>query len=84
VTAVDPQRTTFRYHQLFGDLLALELRRTAADDLPALHTAAAEWFAAYGHPVEAIHHAQAARRWDLAARLLSDHWLGLYLDGPAR
>ena len=81
VTAIDPQRTTFRYHQLFGDLLALELRRTAPDELPALHVAAAEWFAVHGFAVEAIRHAQAARRWDLAARLLSDRWLGLYLDG---
>jgi LuxR family maltose regulon positive regulatory protein len=81
VTAIDPQRTTFRFHRLFRDLLALELRRTAPDELPALHVAAAEWFAAHGVAVEAIRHAQAARRWDLAARLLSDSWLGLYLDG---
>jgi hypothetical protein len=81
VTAIDPQRTAFRYHQLFRDLLALELRRRAPDELPALHAAAAEWFAAHGFAVEAIRHAQAARRWDFAARVLSDSWLGLYLDG---
>jgi LuxR family maltose regulon positive regulatory protein len=81
VVAIDPARSTFRYHRLFADLLVLELRRTAPDELPALHTAAAEWFAEYGFGVEAIRHAQAARRWDLAARLLSDRWLGLYLDG---
>jgi len=81
VVAIDRARSTFRYHRLFADLLVLELRRTAPDELPALHVAAAEWFAEYGFAIEAIRHAQAARRWDLAARLLSDRWLGLYLDG---
>jgi LuxR family transcriptional regulator, maltose regulon positive regulatory protein len=33
--------------------------------------------------VEAIRHAQAARDWGRAARLLADHWPGLYLDGQA-
>jgi LuxR family maltose regulon positive regulatory protein len=33
--------------------------------------------------VEAIRHAQAAQDWDRAARLLSDQWLRLYLDGQA-
>ena len=31
--------------------------------------------------MEAIRHAQAARDWVLAARLLADHWPGLYLGG---
>ena len=30
VVSLDPGRTWFRYHHLFGDLLRLELRRTAA------------------------------------------------------
>jgi hypothetical protein len=33
------------------------------------------------YPVEAVGHAQAARNWDLAARLLSDQWVGLGLAG---
>ena len=81
VVAVDPERTWFRYHHLFGDLLTLELRRTAPEELPRLHTIAAEWLAEHRHPVEAIHHAQAAENWGLAARLLADNWFGLYLDG---
>ena len=44
---------------------------------------AATWFAQHRSPVEAIRHAQAAEAWGLASRLLSDHWLGLYLDGQA-
>ena len=49
----------------------------------ALHSLAARWFAGNGYPVEAIRHAQAARDWGLAARLLADHWFGLDLDGQA-
>jgi LuxR family maltose regulon positive regulatory protein len=33
--------------------------------------------------VDAIRHAQAAQDWGRAARLLADHWPGLYLDGQA-
>jgi LuxR family transcriptional regulator, maltose regulon positive regulatory protein len=81
VVALDRERRWFRYHRLFADLLALELRRTAPDELPMLHTAAAEWFAEHGHPLDAIRHAQAAENWNLAVRLLADHWLAIYLDG---
>ncbi len=81
MVAVDPERSWFRYHHLFGDLLALELRRTAPREVPGLHTIAAEWWAEHGYPVEAIRHAQAAENWGLAARLLADNWFGLYFDG---
>jgi LuxR family maltose regulon positive regulatory protein len=49
----------------------------------ALHELAAGWFAGRGFAVEAVRHAQAARDWGLAARLLADHWPGLHLDGQA-
>ena len=39
------------------------------------------WYADHGYPVEAVRHAQAAEDWGLAARLLSDHWVGLGLGG---
>ena len=81
VVSLDAGRSWFRYHQMFADLLQLELRRTAPGELPALHRAAAGWFAGHGYPVEAVRHAQAAGDWSLAARLLSDTWLSLALDG---
>ncbi|HYZ54194.1 MAG TPA: AAA family ATPase, partial [Streptosporangiaceae bacterium] len=83
VTSVDVRRCWFRYHHLFADLLQLELRRTAPGEVPELHESAAGWFAGHGFPVEAVRHAQAAQDWGLAARLLSDHWLGLYFNGQA-
>ena len=81
VASLDARRSWFRYHRLFADLLELELRRTEPNERAALHGAAAAWLAGNGHPVEAVRQAQAAEDWGLAARLLSDHWLDLYLSG---
>jgi LuxR family maltose regulon positive regulatory protein len=83
VVSVDAARSWFRYHHLFADLLQLELRRTAPAEVDALHRTAARWFTDHGYPVEAVRHAQMARDWASAARLLADHWPGLHLDGQA-
>jgi len=83
VVSLDTARSWFRYHHLFAELLQLELRRTQPAEVTALHELAAEWLAEHGYPVEGIRHAQAARDWGLATRLLADHWLGLYLGGQA-
>jgi LuxR family transcriptional regulator, maltose regulon positive regulatory protein len=83
VVSVDTGRSWFRYHQMFVDLLQLELRRAAPGEVIGLHQAAAAWLAGHGWPVEAVRNAQAARDWGLAARLLADNWPGLYLDGEA-
>ena len=83
VVALDAARSWFRYHHLFADLLQRELRRTDPGEVTALHQVASRWFAGHGFTVEAVRHAQAARDWDLASRLLADHWPGLYLGGQA-
>src|SRR5690349_872882 len=81
VVALDAARSWFRYHHLFADLLQRELRRTDPGEVTALHQVASGWFAGHGFTAEAVRHAQAARDWDLAGRLLADHWPGLYLGG---
>jgi LuxR family transcriptional regulator, maltose regulon positive regulatory protein len=81
VVSVDARRSWFRYHKLFAELLQLELRSSAPGELPALHGAAAQWYAEHGHVVEAVRHAQAAQDWGLAVRSLSDRMLDLVLDG---
>ena len=48
VVSVDPERSWFRYHPLFADLLLLELRRSEPDAIADLHRAAAEWLAEHG------------------------------------
>jgi LuxR family transcriptional regulator, maltose regulon positive regulatory protein len=81
VVSLDPARTWFRYHQMFADLLRMELRRAAPGEDIALNRAASGWLAEHGCPVEAIRHAQAAGDWPAAARLLVSNSPGLYLDG---
>jgi len=83
VVSLDPGRTWFRYHRMFGDLLRLELRRTMPADIAGLHQVAAGWLAAHGQVADAIGHLQAAGDWNEAARLLTEHALSLTLDGQA-
>ena len=81
VVALDPERTWFRYHHLFGDLLRLELRRSRPEEIADLHIRAAHWLAEHGHTVDAIRHAQAGRDWPMAARLLTGAHMNMLLDG---
>jgi LuxR family maltose regulon positive regulatory protein len=84
VVSLDPERTWFRYHHLFGDLLRLELRRMLPELVPELHRRAAEWFIQHGQAADAIRHTQAAGDWADAARLLADHSFSLTMDGQAQ
>ena len=84
VESLDPERTWFRYHHLFADLLRLELRRTLPEEVPTLHRRAAGWFTLQGQVVNAIRHTQAAGDWPQAARLLADHSFSLTLDGQTQ
>jgi LuxR family maltose regulon positive regulatory protein len=81
VTALDAGRTWFRYHHLLADLLRVELRRAEPDAVEDLHRTAARWYEANGDVIDAVRHAQAARDWRQAARLLSDHSVSLVLNG---
>jgi LuxR family maltose regulon positive regulatory protein len=84
VESLNPERTWFRYHHLFADLLRLELRRRLPQDIPALHRLAAGWFTQHGRVAEAIRHIQAAGDWPEAAQMLADHAFSLTLDGQAQ
>jgi LuxR family transcriptional regulator, maltose regulon positive regulatory protein len=84
VVSLDPERTWFRYHHLFGDLLRLELRRTLPEEVPGLHRRAADWLIQHGQVVDAIRHIQAAGDWPRAARLLADYSFSMTLDGQTQ
>ena len=75
VVSLDPGRTWFRYHRMFGGLLRLELRRTMPAEITRLHQLAARWLAERGQVADAIGHLQSAGDWDEAARMLTDHAL---------
>jgi LuxR family maltose regulon positive regulatory protein len=81
VSSLDAGRSWFRYHQLFADLLRLELRSVSGTAVESLHRAAAQWYEAHRYVVEAIRHCQAAGDWEHAAHLLADHHVSLRLEG---
>ena len=61
--ALTPGRDWFRYHQLFAELLRLDLQREDPELVKGLHRRASGWFAAHGFAADAIGHALAARDW---------------------
>ena len=83
VVEVDARRSWFRYHPLFADLLQSQLRASAPGEVAGLHRRRRRLVRGAWVPGEAVRHAQAAEDWGLAARVLSDHWLGFVLGGQA-
>jgi LuxR family maltose regulon positive regulatory protein len=81
VLSLDAERTWFRYHHLFRELLRLELRRTMPEQVAELHRRAAGWFAEREQPIEAIRHSQAGGDWKRAANLLADNLFDLLMSG---
>jgi len=81
VFSIDRERSWFRYHHLFTDLLRLELRRTDPGSVPTLHYAAATWYAEHGFVIDAIKHAQDAGDWRLAGELIGQYGFSVALGG---
>ena len=65
VTALDDHDEWYRYHHLFGDLLAAQLERREPDVAPHLHARAAAWYHEHDDEGRAVRHWQAAG--DIAA-----------------
>jgi LuxR family maltose regulon positive regulatory protein len=68
--ALDEERTWYRYHHLFGEVLQHRLRRSHADVIPHVHRRASEWFLQQNMMVEAIHHALEATDYERATVLI--------------
>lgn len=64
--SLDDEQTWFRYHALFRDFLRGELVRRLPAEVTRLHERAARWFAEQRLWAEAVRHALAAERIDLA------------------
>lgn len=60
IVALDDERTWYRYHQLFADVLRDVLRREHADEVIQLHSRAAIWLLEHQLPEPAFDHALAA------------------------
>jgi LuxR family maltose regulon positive regulatory protein len=71
---LDDTRTWYRYHHLFGTLLRHQLeRQVGSAEMAVLHERAGDWYAAHGHPEDALEHALAAGALDRATELISEH-----------
>jgi LuxR family maltose regulon positive regulatory protein len=83
VVAVGSGRGSYRYHQLFAELLRYELRRQAPGEAARLHRRAAGWYAERGLGELAIQQALLAKDWRYAADLIARHAPSRILRGDA-
>jgi LuxR family transcriptional regulator, maltose regulon positive regulatory protein len=83
VVAVGSGRGSYRYHQLFAELLRYELRRQAPGQAARLHRRAAGWYAERGLGDSAIQQALLAKDWRYAADLIARHAPSRILRGGA-
>jgi LuxR family transcriptional regulator, maltose regulon positive regulatory protein len=69
---LDTERSWYRYHHLFADVLRARLRAEDPGQVPRLHVRASEWFAARDLLEDAVRHALAAEDFDRAAHLMEE------------
>jgi len=69
--ALDDDRTWFRYHRLFSDLLSIRLSQKYADGHLGLHERASIWYERYGFTFEAIEHALESQNYSRAVLLIN-------------
>ncbi|MDV6978028.1 LuxR C-terminal-related transcriptional regulator [Mycobacterium intracellulare] len=81
VVPLDTSRHWYRYHQLFGELLRTELRRTEPDLVAELHRRAATWFQGEGLIDEAVRHLLAAGDIARSADLIAADWVDEFNGG---
>ncbi len=72
IVPLDPQHLTYRYHQLFADILSARLQRRDPARFRQLHSLAARWFNDKGQVLEAVRHAILSEDTELLAQVL-DH-----------
>jgi len=81
VVPLDNDRTWYRYHHLFQDLLRTELERREPELVPTLLSRAATWAESHDLLDVAVEYAMAADDADHAARIVGDRALALYRSG---
>jgi LuxR family maltose regulon positive regulatory protein len=80
IVSLDNERTWYRYHHLFRDLLQKRLHKNADETaggpsaIVRLHMNASAWYDSNGFLADAFHHAVAAGEFETAARLAEKAW----------
>ena len=72
VVALDSERTWYRYHHLFADVLHARLLTEDPDLVPQLHRRASDWYASHGLVADAVRHALVAEDFARAAFLVEE------------
>jgi LuxR family transcriptional regulator, maltose regulon positive regulatory protein len=78
---LDTKRHWYRYHRLFGQLLAHELELREPGLAPTLHRRASAWHQNEGTAQEAVHHTLAAGDLEDAGELIARHWNAFFNEG---
>ncbi|HET9892556.1 MAG TPA: LuxR C-terminal-related transcriptional regulator [Mycobacterium sp.] len=81
VAPLDASRHWYRYHQLFGELLRTELRRSEPGLVADLHRRAADWFEREGLIDEAVRHLVAGGDIARSADLIAAGWVDEFNGG---
>ena len=81
VIPLDDQRTWYRYHHLFSDLLFLRLKELDPDTVATLHLQASYWYEANNLLADAINHAFAVGDISRVAQLAETNILGIINRG---
>jgi LuxR family maltose regulon positive regulatory protein len=74
VVPLDDRRQWYRYHHLFAEVLAAQLRAEQPELLATLHQRASAWYEQHGSTTDAIRHALAAQDFGRAANLVEREW----------
>jgi LuxR family maltose regulon positive regulatory protein len=81
---LDDERTWYRYHHLFADLLRARLGQSLKiEEIDALHTRAAQWFIQNGLAYEAIHHASLTSNDEWVEQLIEQNYMEMFHRGEA-
>ena len=74
---LDNQRSWYRYHHLFGELLQHLLFEHQGSQIPELHRRASQWFETHNLLQEAVNHAIKTKDWAFAGELVERHAMDL-------
>jgi LuxR family maltose regulon positive regulatory protein len=78
---LDDERTWYRYHHLFQDLLAMRLEQSLPEQVTSLHRRAADWYESNGFMSEAVDHYIQGADFERAADLVEQHTVALFEQG---
>jgi LuxR family maltose regulon positive regulatory protein len=79
--ALDEERTWFRYHALFAELLKNQLLKTEPEHVDVLHARAADWYEKNGFIQKAVEHAFQLSSSDKASKLIEQHAIPMLYQG---